>query len=146
MRIIVDGDSCAVKDIILEVSQDYNIEVVFFTSINHITNYGKRAKVFYVDSYSQAVDIKIVNYMKKGDIIVTNDYGLASLVIGNGNYCISNRGQIFDKENIDRFLLNRHINMHEKKKGQRIKGPRKRHNDDDEKFRQGLIKLIKNKQ
>ncbi|MTI49425.1 MAG: YaiI/YqxD family protein [Firmicutes bacterium] len=142
MKILVDGDACSVKKIIITVARKYDIEVLIFASINHSINTENYAKVIYVDDYSQAVDIKIANMLDKGDIVVTNDYGLASLVVSNKSYCISNRGQIFTNENINRFLLNRHITMDAKKRGHRIKGPRKRHMEDDKKFRSGLIKLI----
>lgn len=142
MKILVDGDSCSVKNIILEVALEYDIKVIFFSSINHLIDVSDLAEVLYVDSYSQAVDIKIANMLRKDDIVVTNDYGLASLAVEKESFCISNRGQIFNKENIDRFLLNRHITMEAKKKKQRIRGPRKRHADDDKNFKKGLIKLI----
>lgn len=145
MKILVDGDSCSVKDIILKISRKFDIKVVFLVSINHILELGDQAEVIYVDNYSQAVDIQIANMSCKGDIVVTNDYGLASLVIERGSYCISNRGHIFDKGNIDRFLINRHITMRAKKEGQRIRGPRKKKVVDDENFMNGLIKLILNK-
>lgn len=145
MRILVDGDSCSVKDIILHTSERYRIKVIVFASINHIMNLEGDVEIKYVDSYDQAVDIEIVNIARKGDIIVTNDYGLASLVIEKGCFCISNRGQIFDKNNIDGFLLNRHLFLQARKEGLRVKGPSKRSNYDDEKFRKGLIKIVENK-
>ncbi len=145
MRILVDGDSCSVKDIILNTSKEYNINVIIFASINHIMNFDNNVHINYVDSYSQAVDIKIANAAHLGDIVVTNDYGLASLVLEKGCLCISDRGQIFDKDNIDSFLLSRHLSMQARKEGLRLKGSSKRNSSDDDKFRKGLIKLVENK-
>lgn len=145
MRILVDGDSCSVKYIVLKASKKYNINVIIFASINHIMNLDDNVRINYVDSYSQAVDIEIANRANLGDIVVTNDYGLASLVLEKGCFCISNRGQIFNKNNIDSFLLNRHLSMQARKEGLRVKGSSKRNSSDDDKFRKGLIKLIKSK-
>lgn len=144
MRILVDGDSCSVKDIILHTAERYHIKVIVFASINHIMNLEGDVEIKYVDSYDQAVDIEIANIAKRGDIVITNDYGLASLVIEKECFCISNRGQIFDKHNIDGFLFNRHLFQQARKEGVRVKGPTKRSNYDDERFRKGLIKIVKN--
>lgn len=144
MKILVDGDSCSVKDIILQTSKSYCIKVIIFASINHFMNLDDDVEIKYVDSYSQAVDIEIANLSSSGDIVITNDYGLASLVIEKGCFCISNRGQIFNKDNIDGFLLSRHISLQARKEGMRVKGPSKKNNHDDDKFRKGLIKLIEN--
>ncbi|WP_425446092.1 YaiI/YqxD family protein [Dethiothermospora halolimnae] len=142
MKIIVDGDACPVKDIILQISKEYSISTVFIVSINHILSANDGIEIKYCDNYSQSVDIEIVNTVSKGDIVVTNDYGLASLVISKNCYCISPKGNIFNKDNIDNYLLRRHISMIERKKGTKTKGPKKRNKQDDIRFKEGLIKLI----
>ena len=144
MKIIVDGDSCPVKDIILKISSEYNIGVTFFVSINHIVDLRGLGEVIYVDNISQEVDIKIANFCESGDIVVTNDYGLASLVISKGCKAISPRGIIFSKENIDLYLFNRHVSLQIRKDGHKTKGPKKRSREDDNKFKEGLIKLVEN--
>lgn len=142
MKILVDGDSCPVKNIIMEVGKANNIHVIIVANINHIIDEKNSAELIYVDSRSQEADIVIVNKSEKNDIIITNDYGLASLVIQKNCYCISPSGNIFNKENIDRYLFQRHMTMKLKRGGHKIKGPKKRQKYDDERFRKRLVEFI----
>jgi len=128
MVILVDADSCPVKEILLEIGEKYNIRVIFLASINHNIEVNKFGEVKIVDAYNQGVDIELANLASNRDIVVTNDYGLASIVLGKGCFVISASGYIFTKENIDSLLLSRHISMKLRKSGYRVKGPRKRNN------------------
>ena len=77
MRIIVDGDACPVKKEIKKISLKFSIEVVYYTSISHYTFDKIFKNVVYLDNQSQEVDIRIINDIKKEDLLVTDDYGLA---------------------------------------------------------------------
>ena len=108
MAIIVDGDGCAGRDIIEEVAKKYSVPLKIYCDIHHVINsdYGE---VIVMDSGFQAVDMKVANEAKNGDIVVTQDYGVAAMVLGKKSYAISPRGYIFSENNIDILLLERHI-------------------------------------
>lgn len=146
MKIFIDGDACPVKDIVYGLSTKYDIEVIIIMSIKHYsdayngTSNGK--KVIYVDSNPQAADMAIVNRVSEGDIVVTGDYGLASLCIMKRCICLSFTGNIIDINNIDELLNIRYINQKIREFGGRTKGPPKRTSRDDCRFKRSLEKII----
>lgn len=141
MRIIVDADSCPVKEIIEEVAEDYMLPVVMVSNLNHnITS--SYSEVIVVDGNSQAADLAIVNMTIADDIVVTQDYGLASMVLGKKALAISPHGRVYTLDNIDTLLMQRHINQKARKAGLKTPNPKKRSQLDNEKFRANLINLI----
>mgnify|MGYP000005551255 CR=1 FL=1 len=144
MKIIVDADACPVKDIVLKVSRKYGIVALFVCSISHYTNYYETNKVkpIYVDNVFQSADMAIINKAKDGDVVVTGDYGLAAMVLSKGACAISYNGKLFDNSTIDDLLDKRHQSMKSLRSGQRIKGPRKRCKEDDERFQATLERMI----
>lgn len=138
MRILVDGDATPSINLIEKISQKYNLEMIIYVDTNHIIN-SEYSTVIIVDTKSQSVDIKLANDTKNGDIVITADYGVALISLTKGAYCVNPSGFIYTKENIDNLLLNRHINSKIRKSGGRVKGPKKRTKENDEK----LIKCIK---
>lgn len=144
-RIIIDGDSCPVINIIEKVSREYNIEAILFCSYCHIPNEKYNMEYKIVDSEPQAADMEIINFIDKDDIIVTQDYGLAALVLSKGASAISTNGYIYLNEKMDILLYNRHLSAEIRKMKGRVKGPPKRKESDNFKFEQNLIKLIKEK-
>lgn len=142
MRIIIDGDACPVIDQTETIAKEYNIELLLFCDYNHEIelNYGEVIKV---DQSNQSVDMKILNNCNKGDIIITDDYGLASLVLGKQANAINSRGKIFTNKNIEHLLMQRHINQKIRRAGGRHQTTKKRNSEDDQKFMKRLKKLIK---
>jgi hypothetical protein len=142
MRILVDGDACPVKEDIVAIACPRGIEVIFVVSTAGYFDRDWQVKTVMVDSMPQAVDIAIVNRVQPGDIVVTQDYGLASLVLGKRGRAISPRGRRFDEANIDRLLQQRHANAEARKAGVRMKGPRKRSDRDTSRFRHNFQRLL----
>lgn len=141
MQIIIDGDACPSINLIEECVQKYNIDVLIITDTSHniISNYSK---VIITDKGSQSVDIKLINIVKNGDIVITQDYGVAIMTLAKNAYCIGPKGLIYTNENIDALLLNRHINQKLRNRGIHIKGPRKRTKDDDIRLIDSLEQII----
>lgn len=142
MRILVDGDACPVKEDIVAIARPQGMEVIFVVSTAGYFDRDWQVKTVMVDSMPQAVDIAIVNRVQPGDIVVTQDYGLASLVLGKRGRAISPRGRRVDEANIDRLLLQRHANAEARKAGVRMKGPRKRSDRDTSRFRRNFQRLL----
>lgn len=142
MRILVDADACPVKDIILKVAGESGIAVTMVASIAHQLDYGDMATVIRVDSAPQAVDMVIINMSGPQDIIVTQDYGLASLVLAKGAKALSPRGLVFTEKNIDDLLNQRYISGEIRRLGGRQRGPRAHTKEDNFCFEGNLRQII----
>jgi uncharacterized protein len=142
MRILVDADACPGRDIIEKVAKLYSVPVIMYCDTNHILR-STYSEIKYIESGFQSVDLAIANGSKPGDIVVTQDYGVAAMVLGKKAYAISPRGYIYDDDNIDRLLFERHIAAKVRKGGGRTTGHKKRNADDDERLEKNLAKIIK---
>ena len=141
MAIIVDGDGCAGRDIIEAVAKSYNVPLKIYCDIHHVIN-SEYGEVIVMDSGFQAVDMKVANEAKKGDIVVTQDYGVAAMVLGKRSYAISPRGYIFSENNIDKLLFERHISAKVRRGGGKTGKHKKRSEDDNTSLRDNLIRLV----
>lgn len=145
MRILVDADACPVVDIIEELGQKYNKEIILFYDTSHITN--RVSKIIYVDCQSDSVDYEIVCNIKKGDLVVTQDYGLASMSLAKGALVINQNGFMYDEFNILSLLSVRALKQKLRKNHKNhLKGPKKRTKDDDLKFYNLLTEILINDQ
>lgn len=141
-KIIVDADSCPVKDTILKVAEELSIPVMMIASIAHqISSQSEHVQVITVDNYPQAVDIAVTNLTARGDIVVTGDYGLASLILAKGATPVSPRGSIYCSDNIDTLLFRRHLEAQIRRGGGRTKGPRAMTFEDRQRFESVLRDL-----
>ncbi len=141
MRIIVDGDACPTKTIIEAIGKSYNIDIlmIFDTSHQYESDY---ATIIIVDKGADSVDQKILNIIVKGDIVVTQDYGLAALVLATGCKAISQNGLIYDENNIDTLLNQRYYSAKMRKSGLRTSNQKKRKESDNKNFESTLKYLI----
>ena len=110
MKIFIDGDACSTKKIIRKLTHKRNAEVVTVVSIENCADFHRKRGTIVVDSTPQAADIEIFNRMSQGDIVVTKDYGLASLVLGKNGKAVSPSGFVYTKKNIEILLQQRYIN------------------------------------
>lgn len=126
MKIIIDADASPVKNEVINLAGEHGLSVVLVSSIAHYSfeEYPDYVKVVYVEKGADQADFKIVQLAKKDDIIITQDYGLASLLLPKGCHVIHHKGYAYTKENIDRLLQSRHISAMQRKSGKRTKGPR----------------------
>ena len=93
---------------------------------------------------ADAVDFKLVGICQKGDLVVTQDYGVAAMILGKGAYGIHQSGKWYTNENIDQMLMERHMAKKARnvKKKHRLKESAKRTAEDDRHFENSLRKLI----
>ena len=148
MKIFIDGDGSPVKDEAIEISLNYQLETVIVTSIDHYSrkDYPSLVSVVYVDKGSDAADYRIIGLIKSGDIVVTQDYGLASLALQKGAAAIHQKGTEYTPQTIDLLLEQRHFSGKIRKSGGRTKGPKPFTKEDREQFKESLSALIqKNK-
>lgn len=141
MRILVDADACPVKNEIMRIAKKYEMEVHFYVDVNHRVD-GYDAVVHVVDQGADSADLALVNGMKEHDIVVTADYGVASLALAKKGYVIRPSGKEISNANIDQLLFERHISREERKRGRRGHKHHKRTQDDNLRFEAQLDLLI----
>ena len=143
MTILIDAEGCPVVNETIKVAHKFNLESIIFCDTSH--NFDeKNIKVIVVSKGIDAVDFAILNNIEKGDIVITQDYGLASLVLSRNSYAINQSGMVYTNENIDELLYSRYISKKMRNSGARIKGPKKRDKSQDIIFKENLEKLILN--
>lgn len=141
MKLIIDADACPVLDIALETASSHGISALIVCDNSHFI---ERANIetLVVDKGADSADIKIANTVSAGDIVVTQDYGLAALVLGKRAKALNQNGLIFTDKNIENLLYSRFISKKIRMSGGRTKGPSKRTADDDEAFIKSLNILL----
>lgn len=144
MKIFVDADACPVVDIVENIATKYNIPVTLLCDTNHVLT-SDYSEVVVVGAGADAVDYKLISICHRGDIVVTQDYGVAAMALGKGAYAIHQSGKWYTNENIDQMLMERHLNKKARRASSRnhIKGPRKRTEEDDQRFAESFEKLLR---
>lgn len=145
-KIIVDADSCPVKREIVDEASQHPIEIVMVASYDHRIEPSPKITAVQVDRSDQSADLYISNLIRPGDIVITQDYGLASVALAKKATVISVRGHLYTDHTIDFMLENRHDNARLRRHGVRTKGPKPFTADDRKRFSQLLSKILKNLQ
>ncbi|OCS83103.1 YaiI/YqxD family protein [Caryophanon tenue] len=125
LRLLIDADACPVLDLALSISSQYEIETILFCDTSHSIN-REGAKTIMVDKGADSVDFKLLSALSKGDIVVTQDYGLGAMALAKGGYVVNQNGLEMTSDNIDGLLAQRHISAKIRRAGGRTKGPKKR--------------------
>ena len=143
MKIFVDADACPVVRIVEEVAEKYKIDVTLLCDTNHILT-SDYSEVIVVGAGADAVDYKLISICHKGDIIVSQDYGVAAMALGKGAYAIHQSGKWYTNENIDQLLMERHLAKKARRSSKKnhLKGPAKRTAEDDQRFEESFEKMI----
>ena len=144
MQVFVDADACPVVGIVEKISKEHNIPVTLLCDTNHVLS-SDYSEVIVVGAGADAVDYKLISICRKGDIVVSQDYGVAAMALGKGAYAIHQSGKWYTNDNIDQMLMERHLNKKARRSSHKnhSKGPRKRINEDDIHFAQSFEKLIR---
>lgn len=143
-RIIIDGDACPVVNSVIDLTQGTGIFVTIIRSFSHFSNQiePEHVRTVYVDDGPESVDYKIVQLASSQDIVITQDYGLASLLLNKVKYVMHHKGFIFNDDNIQQLLDQRYINAQIRKQGGRHKGPPPFTKQDKQHFEQQFNKLL----
>jgi len=141
LKILVDADACPVKEIIVRIAKKYNIDIIMFIDTSHILN-SCDYEVITVDKARDSVDIALINKVNKGDIVISQDYGVAAMALAKNAFALSQNGLVYSNDNIDKLLFERHLSQKSRKSKIRTKGPRKRTKDDDIFFENIFNELI----
>ena len=141
--VYVDADACPVVRIIERVSREMNVPVELICDTNHVLA-SDYSRVRVIGAGADAVDFALVNLLKAGDVVVTQDYGVAALALGKRAYAIHQSGKIFSDDNIEGLLMDRHLAKKARmgKGKHHLKDPKKRTEEDDLRFESAFRKLL----
>lgn len=145
MQILVDADACPVKDIIVKTAKSRKIPVVMIIDTSHRLQDGY-STVITVDKGSDSVDLALMRILTKDDIVVTQDYGLAALVLGKGAKALNQNGLVYSDHNIDKLLFERFLGQKVRRGGGKTANPKKRTKEDDVHFESALKEIVQNSQ
>lgn len=143
MKIYVDADACPVVSIVEKIAKKYDLPVTLLCDTNRVLH-SDYSEIKVIGAGADAVDYALVNMCHKGDIVVSQDYGVAAMVLGKGAYAIHQSGKWYTNENIDQMLMERHMNKKARRASGKnhLKGPKKRTEEDDERFVASFENLI----
>lgn len=143
-KILVDADACPVVQIVEKIAARHQLPVTLLCDTNHVL-FSDYSEVKIIGAGADAVDFALITLCKKGDIVVTQDYGVAAMALGKGAYAIHQSGKWYTNDNIDQLLMERHIAKEARRKSSRNhgKGPAKRTEEDDIRFVESFEKMIR---
>ncbi len=143
MKILIDADACPVTRIVEGIAKENNIPVILLCDTNHILN-SDYSQIKRIDAGRDAVDFALIGLCEKGDLVVTQDYGVAALALGKGAFAIHQSGKWFTNGNIEQLLMERHMAKEVRRASSKhhLKGPKKRTREDDMRFENSFRELI----
>lgn len=144
MKILIDADACPVKDDIIDIAGEAGLIVYVIKSYSHFSHeeVPEFVEVKYVDKGADMADFEIVRLAEAGDLIITQDYGLASLLLPKGCHVMHHKGFMYSKHNMDRLLESRYQGQMARRAGIRTKGPKAFTKEDREKFRLFFTEML----
>ena len=139
----MDADACPVVGIVESIAKKHGVKVTLLCDTNHVMQ-SAYSQVIVVGAGADAVDYRLIGICHKGDIVVSQDYGVAAMALGKGAYAIHQSGRWYTNDNIDRMLMERHLNRKARRGSHKnhIKGPKKRTDADDERFAASFERLV----
>ena len=141
MTVFIDADGCPVVDITVRIAKQAGAECVIVCDTAHVFE-KDGAKTVMVSQGSDSADFTLVNMVQKGDIAITQDYGLAAMCLARGATPVSQDGMIYSDGNIEALLHRRYTAKKIRMSGGRVKGPPKRTAEQDKAFEKTLTELL----
>ena len=139
--ILIDADGCPVVDLTVRIGRFHGVLVKILCDMAHrIEREGAETLVF--DKGADSVDFALVNRVQPGDIVITQDYGLASMCLARRAGVLNQNGLEYTARNIDGLLARRHENKKLLRAGKHPKGPAKRTREQDEVFARILEAML----
>lgn len=142
MRVLIDGDACPNKDDLFEVCNNHSVEMIVFADYAHIS-YDVPYEVVYCEVGNDSVDMVLLRHVQSNDIVITQDYGLAGLVLSKKAKVLHVSGKEINEFNIEGLLSSRYMSAKMRNAHKRVKGPTKRTEDEREFLLTQLEGMIK---
>lgn len=143
MEIFVDADACPVVRQIENIARERQIPLTLYCDTSHVLS-SSYAQVKIIGQGADAVDFALMMDVQRGDVVVTQDYGVAVMALGKGAHPIHQSGRWYTEENIDGMLMERHLAKQARRSSKKnhLKGPKKRTHADDERFVESFLRLL----
>ena len=141
MKVLIDADACPVANITVALCRQFNVTCILLCDTAHVMN-RDGAETLIFDKGADSVDFALVNRVETGDIVITQDYGLASMCLARKARILHQDGWEYTVDNIQALLFQRHESRKLRASGGRTKGPSKRTADQDRSFSAALQKLL----
>lgn len=147
MTIFIDADACPVVKQTEAIARRHGLPMVILCDTNHVLQ-ATYAEVITVGAGKDAVDLALINRCIQGDIVVTQNYGVAAMALARGCFPLHQSGMRYTEHNIDQLLQQRHEGQKARRaKGKHhLKGPKKRTEADNIAFCTALEALIAEQQ
>lgn len=146
--LFIDADACPVTREAVAIAREHGMQVVLVAnSTQNLEKYTRRTGVeaIQVSGGRDAADFAIVERVTPDDIVVTQDIGVAAMVLGRNAGAISPRGRIFYQATIDSEMEVRHAEAKHRRLGRRTGGPRAFTEKDRDHFCDQLRRLIQDR-
>lgn len=141
MKIYIDADGCPVVDEIIKIAREYKIDVVIVKNFAHEIK-SDYATVVTVDIERDSADFYIVNALEAGDIVVTQDYGLAAMCLSKEAIPINQNGMVYTQDNIEGMLNRRHLHQSLRRQNKYLSKTKKRKKQWDLSFEEEFRNLV----
>ena len=142
MRLLIDADGCPVVAQSVQLCRACGVSCILFCDTSHEFSF-EDVQTVVVDKGSDSVDFALVNQIRPGDLVVTQDYGLAAMCLARGAAALNQNGLVYGEDNIGPLLEIRAANRRVRAGGGRIRGPAKRTRAQDEAFSRQLERLLR---
>lgn len=144
MKLLIDADGCPVVDIAVGIAKKHRLECLILCDTSHVFE-KEGASTLVFSKGADSVDFALVNIASSGDIVITQDYGLAAMCLSKKALVLNQDGKEYTVENIDGLLSFRHTAKKIRNAGGRLKGPSKRTPAQDEAFKAALNRILSGK-
>lgn len=141
MKVLIDADACPVVDIAVTLCRRYQTQCILLCDTAH-EMYREGAQTLVFDKGADSVDFALVNRVAPGDIVVTQDYGLASMCLAKKARVLHQDGWEYTTYNIQALLFQRHESKKLRMAGKRTKGPAKRKPEQNDAFENTLQQIL----
>ena len=125
MRLLIDGDACPDRQKVIELALHYGVEVLLFIDFAHVIE-DERIQIIMCEVGKDSVDQMILSYLQEGDLLISQDYGLASLALLKNVTILHVSGKRITEDNINNLLTSRYLGHLSRKQHKHVKGPKKR--------------------
>lgn len=145
MKILVDADACPVKEIIVAEAKKRKLPVRMFIDTSHELHDGY-SSVTVVDKGRDSADFALIAQAARGDLVVTQDYGVAAMALAKGALALNQNGLIYTDGNIGALLDERAFSQKIRRAGRhagvKTGNMAKRSREEDRLFREALLRLL----
>ena len=140
-RILIDADGCPVVQEAVSAAREAGAECVILCDTSH-EYHSDYARIVVLSKGADSVDYALVNLARAGDLVVTQDYGLAAMCLAKQAVVLDQNGRVYNNQNMLWLLEQRSEAKKIRAAGGRLSGPKKRRSEQDAAFVETIRRLL----